>query len=132
MHDPNKGAKLEAKVVEADEALSTAREKCESIADAIHSEAGDFQRRAGADFSKGLKVRSPRVIARHVSSLARHVPIHVPRVITPHPRGKCYHALATWQEYVRGQIAFESAQQRQWAALLDVFENIPTVPLTQP
>ena len=100
-------------VVEADEALSTAREKCESIADAIHAEAADFQRRAGADFSKGLKVRSPRVI-------------------TPRPRGKCYHALATWQEYVRGQIAFESAQQRQWASLLDVFENIPTVPLTQP
>ena len=36
------------------------------------------------------------------------------------------------QEYVREQIAFESAQQRQWASLLDVFENIPTVPLTQP
>ena len=36
------------------------------------------------------------------------------------------------QEYVREQIAFEAAQQRQWAALLDVFEKIPTVPLTQP
>ena len=62
-------------VVEADEALNTAREKFESIADAIHAEADDFQRRAGADFSKGLK-------ARHVS-------------ITRSPRVTCHHALAT-------------------------------------
>lgn len=53
-NDPQRGAKLDTKVAEAEKELAAAKAKCESICSSIHHEVATFHQQTNADFSLGL------------------------------------------------------------------------------
>ena len=61
--DPNKGAKLSAKVQEAERALEETKAKWETISGSVATEAEAFHKRTNSDFGKGLKEHVHRQIA---------------------------------------------------------------------
>lgn len=62
MDDPERGAKLAAKVSEAEKALEETKSKWEAISSSISKEASNFHRLTNADFARGLKQHAAQQI----------------------------------------------------------------------
>lgn len=53
-NDPQRGAKLDTRVAEAERELAAAKARCDSICSTIHQEVATFHQQTNADFSLGL------------------------------------------------------------------------------
>ena len=86
--DPNKGAKLQSKVSEAERALEETKAKWDTISESLAQEAAEFHAITNADFANGLRGAPPppRTAAAHpLLRSARHCTApHPPHRTAPH------------------------------------------------